>query len=64
VPVLATIAAKGGGFIAQVKARADVELVRVTNENREGLPEGIAARLLVGWMVCQRSCRSRRRHQR
>ena len=46
VPVLATIAIKGGGFIAQVKARPDVELLTVTMENREGLPEGIAARLL------------------
>ena len=46
VPVLATIAAKGGGFIAQVKTRPDVELVTVTNENREGLPEAVAAWLL------------------
>jgi len=46
VSVLATIAAKGGGFIADVKARQDVELLTVTNRNRDGLPEGIAARLL------------------
>ena len=46
VPVLATIATKGSGFIAQVKARPDVELLTVTNQNRDGLPEGIAVRLL------------------
>ena len=46
VSVLATIAAKGGGFIAAVKARPDVELLTVTVENREGLPEVITARLL------------------
>ena len=46
VPVLATIAAKGGGFIAQAKARPDVDLVTVTQENRGGMPENIASRLL------------------
>ncbi len=30
VPVLATVAAKGGEFIAAVKRRPDVELVRIT----------------------------------
>jgi nucleoside-triphosphatase len=38
VPVLATIAAKGGGVIGQVKARPDVELFTVTAANREELP--------------------------
>ena len=46
VPVSATIAAKGGGFIAQVKARPDVDLVTVTQENRGGMLENLAARLL------------------
>lgn len=46
VPVLATIAATGGGFIAQVRAREDVELVWVASENRDGLPDRIATRLL------------------
>ncbi len=46
VPVLATIAAKGGGFIAQVKARPDVELLTVTSGNREGLVGILAARLM------------------
>jgi nucleoside-triphosphatase len=46
VPLLATIAAKGSGFIAQVKARPDVELLTVTRENRAELPGGLADRLL------------------
>ena len=39
VPVLATIAAKGGGLIAQVKALPDVEIVEVTSVNRDRLPD-------------------------
>jgi nucleoside-triphosphatase len=38
-PVVLTVAQKGQGLIAQVKARADVRLVTVTEENRDGLPE-------------------------
>ena len=45
VPVLATIAAKGGGFIAQVKARSDVEIVTVTSANRDRLPDELACRI-------------------
>ena len=37
-PVVATIAQRGGGFIAEVKARPDVELWEVTLANREELP--------------------------
>jgi len=39
VPVVLTVARKGQGLIAQVKARADVRLVTVTEENRDGLAE-------------------------
>jgi len=39
VPVVLTVAQKGQGLIAQVKARADVRLVTVTEANRDGLPE-------------------------
>ena len=46
VPVLATIAAKGGGFIRRVKARHDVEILTVSNQNRDGLPHDIVDRLL------------------
>src|SRR5947209_3551645 len=38
-PVVLTVAEKGQGLIAQFQARADVRLVRVTEENRDGLPE-------------------------
>ncbi len=41
--VLATIARKGGGFIAEVKRRPDAELWEVTARNRELLPERILA---------------------
>lgn len=44
-PVVATIAGKGGGFIAEVKGRTDVDVVEVTPANRDGLPAGLAARL-------------------
>jgi nucleoside-triphosphatase len=46
LPVLATIAAKGGGFISQVKARRDIEVFAVTVATRDGLPERLAERLL------------------
>ena len=46
-PVLATIAAKGGGFIAQVTARPDVEIVAVTAENRDRLADEFAGRILA-----------------
>lgn len=42
IPVVATIALRGGGFIAEVKGRPDVQLVQVTHGNREGLPGQIA----------------------
>lgn len=37
--VVATIAFRGGGFIAEVKQRTDVEQWEVTLKNREELPE-------------------------
>jgi nucleoside-triphosphatase len=48
VPVLATVAAKGGGFIGQVKTRPDVEIATVTVENRDRLPQQLAERLQAG----------------
>jgi nucleoside-triphosphatase len=41
-PVLATIAMRGGGFIAEVKAREDVQLVAVDPANRDSLPDRLA----------------------
>ena len=43
VPVVATIALRGGGFIAEVKKRPNVQIVEVTHGNRQTLPEQIAA---------------------
>jgi nucleoside-triphosphatase len=37
IPVVATIASKGGGFIATVKARSDVVLMELTQTNRDAL---------------------------
>ncbi len=42
VPIVATVAASGGGFIAEVKQRPDVELWQVTRENRDQLPAALA----------------------
>lgn len=44
--VVATVASKGGGFIAEVKGRADCEIREVTMANREKLVEELA-----GWIM-------------
>ena len=36
--LLGTVAMKGGGFIAEVRQRADVELITVSVDNRDTLP--------------------------
>jgi len=43
IPLLATIAMRGEGFIAVVKARADAVQVLVTPANRDRLPAELAA---------------------
>jgi nucleoside-triphosphatase len=43
VPLVATIALRGGGFIAEVKECRDVQIVEVTRGNRQALPGQIAA---------------------
>jgi nucleoside-triphosphatase len=43
VPLVATVAFRGGGFIAEVKGRPDVQVVEVTQGNRESLPGEVAA---------------------
>jgi nucleoside-triphosphatase THEP1 len=43
VPVVANIALRGGGFIAEVKNRPDERVVDVTHTNRDGLPGKIDA---------------------
>jgi nucleoside-triphosphatase len=45
VPVLASIALRGGGFIAEVKARPDVRTIEVAHGNRDELPERLAETL-------------------
>ena len=45
VSVLSTVAMKGGGFIADVKERNDVELVKVHNNNRDRLVSDLVKRL-------------------
>jgi nucleoside-triphosphatase len=42
-PLLATVATKGGGLIAEAKVRPDVRLVEVTPANRDGLPQELEA---------------------
>jgi nucleoside-triphosphatase len=46
-PVLATVALKGGGFIAEVKSRADIQLITVSSKNRNQLPGEIAGVMRV-----------------
>jgi nucleoside-triphosphatase len=43
--ILATIAKRGKGFIEQLKARNDIELIEVTRENRDRLVEEIMRRV-------------------
>ncbi|TMA45828.1 MAG: NTPase [Deltaproteobacteria bacterium] len=45
MPVLGTIACQGGGFVAEVRRRADVRMVEVTPRNRDDLPRTIVATL-------------------
>ncbi len=42
---LGTIAKKGKGFIEQIKGRNDIELIEITRENRDHLPDQIARRI-------------------
>jgi nucleoside-triphosphatase len=44
VPLLGTIALKGGGFIREVRQRDDVELITVYPRNRDSLPSDLATR--------------------
>jgi nucleoside-triphosphatase len=42
MPVIATIALKGGGFINEVRKRNDIDIVELTQANRDPLIAGIA----------------------
>jgi len=48
LPVLGTIGRASSGFMAEVRARPDVELIEVTLANRDRLPTLLAARLSAG----------------
>jgi nucleoside-triphosphatase len=43
LPIVATVGARGGGFIAEVKRRPESELWHVTHANRDELPSEILA---------------------
>jgi nucleoside-triphosphatase len=45
--LLATIAKRGKGFIEQIKGRTDVELIEVTRNNRDELPEELARKIKI-----------------
>jgi nucleoside-triphosphatase THEP1 len=45
--VLATVALRGKGFLDQIKGRNDVDLIEVTKENRDSLPETTAHRIIM-----------------
>ena len=47
LPLVATVALKGSGFIADVKEREDVKLITVTAENRNMLPSKISSQLNI-----------------
>ena len=47
VPLLITVAEKGGGFIHKVKEKPDKTLIHVTSGNRDGLPEKILKMFLL-----------------
>jgi len=44
-PIVATVAVAGGGLVAEVKSRSDVELWQVTSRNRGALPGQLVRRL-------------------
>ena len=43
--VLGTIALKGGDFIESIKARPDIELIQITQQNRSALVDKLVDRL-------------------
>ncbi len=43
VPLLASVAQRGPGLIAEAKARPDVQVIEVTRQNRDRLVEDLAA---------------------
>ena len=48
VPLVATIAQRGGGFIAEVKRRRDAEVWTITHATRDSVPDAIVAWIARG----------------
>lgn len=48
VPLLATVALKGSGFISEAKQRPGVKLIHVTHGNRDSLPFDLVKRITGG----------------
>ena len=44
--VVATIARRGGGFIARVKSHPGIEIIEITHSNREGIPDRV-----LDWII-------------
>ena len=42
VPIVATVASKGKGIIAEVKTRHDIDIMEITPSNRDNVPNKIA----------------------
>jgi nucleoside-triphosphatase len=55
-PVAATVAQRGGGFIAEVKQRSDCELWSLTRGNREDMLERV-----ISWITERSGARTRRK---
>lgn len=47
-PVIGSISLKGGAFIQEIKNRADVILYRISEHNRDALPDALAGILMEG----------------
>ena len=61
MPLVATVALSGSGFIAEVKDRPDAEFRQVTAQNRDKLPTQLAERIISatgGWSALRRDCTS------
>ncbi len=55
VAVLATVHQRAHPVTDAIKARSDVELVTVTRENRDGLPEALSERFIRWWRMTGRA---------
>ena len=47
VPLIATVSQQGKGFVRDIKNRPDVQIITVTADNREGLPQKLLDRVTL-----------------